>query len=159
MSLTAVAMSDWMEAQWLNWFQGTTFPAAPTTLYFGLFTTNPADAGTSASPQDGTEVTTSNGTLGFSNYARIAMTASTGWTSITAATGDTTGQQEQNAAALTGTGWTNNGGSSVTITGVGCWSASTGGHLYCYFPLTASQPLANGSAFSIASDGLTLQDD
>ena len=159
MSLTAVAMSDWMEGQWLKWFTGTTFPTAPTTLYFGLFTTNPADTGTAASPSDGTEVTTSNGSTGFSNYARIAVTASTGWNAITAATGDATGQQEQNASAITGTGWTNNGGSSVTITGVGCWSASTAGNLYCYFPLTASQPLANGSAFSIAGSGLTLQDD
>src|SRR5438045_2516380 len=124
MALTsASAFSDWFEDAILQWMKGTAtkLTTAPTTVYVGLFTTNPADTGTTGGTADGTEMTTSNGTLGFTNYARVAITTATGWTGPAAATGDSTGQQLSNAALLpaSGTAWTNNGGSTVTVTGVG----------------------------------------
>lgn len=158
---SASSFSDYLEDALLKWMAGTTFPAAPTTLYFGLFTTNPADAGTGASPQDGTEMTTSNGTTGFTNYARIAVTASTGWNAIAAASGDTTGQQISNVAAIppSGTAWTNNGGSTVTVAGIGIWSAATAGNLFTYYPLATPQAVTNGTAYSLAASGLVHQVD
>lgn len=160
MSLTASGFSDYFENKVLNWFKGGAFPSAPTTVYVGLFTTNPADAGTLASPQDGTEMSTSNGSTGFSNYARVSITAASGWNAIAAATGDSTGQQITNNAQLppSGTSWTNNGGSTVTISGIGIWDAATGTNLLFWFAITAQQ-VTTTNAFQINAAGLTVQAD
>ena len=157
----ASGFSDYMESKILSWFKGSAFPTAPTTVYVGLFTANPADTGTTGGTADGTEMTTSNGATGFSNYARVAITTATGWNAIAAATGDSTGQQISNNAALppSGTSWTNNGGSTVTISGVGIWDASTAGNLLFIIPLTVAQAVTNGTAFSMASGGLVAQVD
>ena len=161
MSLTGYGFSDYTENKILSWLKGSTFPAAPATVYVGLFTTNPGDTGTTGGTSDGTEVTTSNGTGGFSNYARVAITTTTQWGAIGSATGDSTGQQIQNSNQLpaSGTAWTNNGGSTVTITGVGIYDASTAGNLLFWIALTSSQAIANASAFSIGASGLTIQVD
>lgn len=44
-------LTDLMEDRIINWFRGTTFPAAPSNIYIALFTAAPTDAG------GGTEVT------------------------------------------------------------------------------------------------------
>lgn len=158
MSLTGLGLSDYMENAILAFFKGTTFPAAPTTLGIGLFTTNPADTGTTGGTADGTEMSTSNGTTGFSNYTRVSLTASSGWTAIAAATGDSTGQMIQNAAALaaSGTAWTNNGGSTVTVSGIGVWSAASGGNLLFFIPITPQSVVA-GNGFQLPTDALSLE--
>lgn len=160
MSLTASGFSDYFEDKILKWFKGTTFVAAPTTLSVGLFTTNPADTGTTGGTADGTEMSTSNGATGFSNYARVAITAASGWNAIAAATGDATGQQITNNAQLppSGTAWTNNGGSTVTISGIGIWDAATSGNLLLWFAITP-QAVTNGNAFQINAAGLVVQVD
>jgi hypothetical protein len=162
MALTSAAsFSDYTESKILGWLSGASMPAASATIYAGLFTTNPADAGTGASPQDGTEMTTTNGTTGFAGYARIALTASSVWNAIAAATGDGTGQQLSNAAAIpaSGTGWTNNGGSTVTVSGIGIWDAATAGNLLTYYPLATPQAVTNTTGFSMAASGLVTQVD
>jgi hypothetical protein len=40
--------SQYLENAQLNWLRGTTFPAAPVTLYFALFTTPPVNGVDSA---------------------------------------------------------------------------------------------------------------
>jgi hypothetical protein len=162
MSLTGLSFSDYMEGMILQWFGGMTFDAAPATLYIGLFTTNPADTGTKAAPADGTEVTTVNGAGGWAGYARISLTTGSGWNAIAAATGDSTGQQISNVAAIggAGTAWVNNnGGTTVTITGIGFWSASTSGHLFAYIPLAVAQAVTAGASFGLAASGMVLQVD
>jgi hypothetical protein len=162
MALTsASAFGDYFETAILAWFKGVTFPAAPTTLWVGLFTTNPTDTGTTGGTADGTEVTTTNGTGGFTNYQRVPVVAASGWSAIGAASGDSTGQQISNGALLpaSGTAWTNNGGSTVTISGIGIWDASTAGHLPFYIPLGTSQPVTTTASFSIAIGGLVAQVD
>ena len=136
-------------------------PAAPVTVYIGLFTTLPADTGTTGGTADGVEMTTSNGALGFSNYARVPLTAATGWSAIAAASGDSSGQQISNNAVLPASGlaWTNNGGTTVTVAGLGIYSAATAGNLYAYIPLSVAQPVTNGASFSQAVAGLSLQVD
>ena len=57
----AQGKSNTQEDRVLNWLKGTTFPAAPVTLYLGAYTVAPDDTG------GGTEVT-GNG------YARQAIT-------------------------------------------------------------------------------------
>src|ERR1035437_1994952 len=127
MSLSSAAsFSDYFETAILNWFKGTTFPTAPTTLYVGLFTANPADTGTTGGTADGTEVTTANTSAGFgAAYARVPITASSGFSAIGAASGDSTGQQISNAALLpaSGAAWTNASGGTTSVTGEGIWDA------------------------------------
>lgn len=163
---TAASFSDYLENAILQWFRGTAFPSVPASFYIGLFTTNPLDTGTTGGTTDGTEMSTTNGTLGFTNYARVAVAASTaGWTAPAVATGDTvpnaSGQQISNAALLpaSGTSWTNNGGSTVTVAGIGCYDALTNGHLLFYIPLTVPQAITNGVAFAIPIAGLVFQVD
>jgi hypothetical protein len=166
-SLTGQAFGDYFEGYLLSFLKGTTGAGTPfngstppANLYVALMTANPADTGTLGSPSNGTEVTTTNGTTGWSAYARIAI-ASSGWSAIAAATGDSTGQQISNSAAIggAGTAWQNGGGSSVTITGISIWDASTSGNLWFWTSLTSNQPVANGSAFSIGVAGIVIQVD
>ncbi len=142
-----------METQILNWLKGTAMPTAPATCYLGLFTANPGDTGTTGGTADGTEVTTTNGTGGYAAYTRQALS----WSAIGSASGapisDSTGQQIQNSAQITFPA--NNGGSTVTVTGVGIYSASTAGNLLYYIPLTSSQPYANGSQPTVNANQLT----
>lgn len=162
MALTSAAIfADYAEGAILSWLKGTTFPAAPATWYVGLFTTNPADTGTQGAPANGTEMTTTNGATGFSNYARVSITAASGWNAIAAASGDSTGQQISNNALLppSGAAWTNNGGSTVTVTGIGFWDASTAGNLWFYIPLAVGQAVTNTAAFSINPAGAVIQVD
>jgi len=154
MALTsASSFSDYMEGTILAWYKGTAFPAAPGTCYLGLFTANPADTGTVAAPADGTEMTITNGTTGYAAYARQAIT----WGAVAAASAaplsDATGQQIQNSAQVTYPA--NNGGSTVTVTGVGVYSALTAGSLLYYVAITA-QAYSAGSAPTVNVSGLTV---
>jgi hypothetical protein len=171
MPLTAASFGDYLEGEILNFIKGTTGAGtpfngatAPANLYVGLLTsiTAPAniDTGTAGAQQNGTEVTTTNGTGGWTAYARIAIPSS-GWGAIAAAGGDATGQQIANSAALGGaaTAWQNGGGSSVSIVAIGIYDAATAGNMWFYGTLTATQPIANGSAFSIGIGGIILADD
>lgn len=155
MALTAAnGFSDYMETQILNWYKGTTFPAAPATTYLGLFTANPADTGSTGGTADGTEMTTTNGATGYAAYARQAIA----WGAIGAASSapisDSTGQQIQNSAQITFPA--NNGGSTVTVTGVGVYSAATAGNLLYYIALGSSQAYANGSQPTVNATSLTV---
>ncbi|HLY31261.1 MAG TPA: hypothetical protein VKQ36_09540 [Ktedonobacterales bacterium] len=140
----ANALSDHMEAALLNWLKGTTFPAAPTTLYVGLFTALPGDTGTTGSPADGTEVTASNG------YARVALTTSSGWSAIGGES--STEQYITNAGAISFPAAT---GSWGTIVGYGVWDASTSGNLIFYGTIT-SQAITNGMTPSHASGQINI---
>lgn len=58
-----MSLTDYLENALVNWLRGTTFPAAPGTLYVALFTANTTEAG------GGTEVT-------GGSYARQPVTLS-----------------------------------------------------------------------------------
>lgn len=140
----AGAFSDYMEAQVLNWFKGTTMPAAPTNLFVGLFTAQPADTGTAGAPADGTEVTAA------SAYARVSVTASTFWGAVTASG---TTQQITGGSTITFPQAT---GSWGTITGYGVWDAATAGHLLYYDAISNSQAIGNGQTPSLAGSQIVL---
>lgn len=129
-------LSTYMENNVLNWFKGTTFPAAPTTLYVALLTTMPsADDGTGA-------VEVSGG-----SYARIAVTTSTGWTAISSKT-------IKNVNALTYANPTANWG---TIVGTALLDASSSGNWLSLasldYPVTIS---SGGKPFVFAANSLSF---
>jgi hypothetical protein len=128
----------------LNLLKGTTWPtgagcwqAPVTTYYVGLFTTNPTS-----------NAATSNGSTEVSgnNYARQAITASTGWSAVTASG---TSNQISNSALIT---FPTPSGSWGTIIGVGIFDALTSGNLWMWNSIT-SQAIGSGvvATFAIGS--------
>lgn len=129
-------------------------------LYLGLITSiTSIDTGTTGavlSATDGVEMTTTNGTGGYSSYARQTVT----WGAIAAATGDSTGQQIGVATPSTVTWPQNTGGSSIPIAAIGVYDALTAGHLRAYIiPTGGTQVLANNATPSAAASTLLIQCD
>jgi len=102
---------------------------SPTTVYVGLFTTDPTDAGS------GTEV--SGG-----SYARQALSVTT------ASAGITTSSADINFPQATGN-W-------GTISHIGILDALTSGNLLMHTPLTTSKTIENGDILKISSGNLTV---
>lgn len=139
----------YLEDGFLKWIKnasltGTPFAGAtaPTTEYVALFTTNPtADDGTGA-------VEPSTG-----SYARVAITASSGWSSISGS--GTSPHQISNSGVVT---FPTPTGSWGTIIGVGIYDASSGGNLLYWNSIT-SQAIASGVVASFAIGALVITDD
>jgi len=121
--------SNYLENALINaTVRNTTF-TSPATVYLGLFTTDPTDAGT------GTEV--SGG-----SYARQAITFSAPSNGVTS-----------NNAQVTFPTATANWG---TVGWIGIYDALTSGNLLYHAPLTTSKTIANGDVFIVSSGNLTL---
>lgn len=102
---------------------------SPTTVYVGLFTTDPTDAGT------GTEV--SGG-----SYARQVLSVTTSSGGIVTSSGDVTFPQ---ATANWG-----------TISHIGILDALSSGNLLMHTPLTTSKTIESGDILKISSGNLTV---
>jgi len=153
------AFTDFAENKIIDWlFRGqaigiTGASAAagtgPTSLYIGLFTTNPTDS------TAGTEV--SGG-----SYARVTVASSlANWAGTQAAA---------STVASSGTSGTTSNNGTVTfpaptanwgvVTGFGIFDASTAGNLLVYGALTTSKTINNGDAApAFAAAALTFQID
>lgn len=143
------AMSDYLENKLIDQIfrgQAYTFPA---TLYVGLFTASPADAG------GGTEVT-GNG------YARVAVTGSLANWAGTQSAGST--------VASSGTGGTTSNNNVITfptptpsgwgtVVGMGIFDASSNGNLLFYGGLTTSKTINSGDAVTFPAGSLSVQMD
>jgi hypothetical protein len=129
--------SAYLENAQLNWLKGTTYPAAPATVYVALFTVTPTDAG------GGTEVT-------GGSYARIGITSSTGWSSISG-----TPEQISNGAIVTFATPTANWG---TVIAIGIYDAVTAGNLL-YWVTMSGQTINTGVITSFAVGALIISDD
>ncbi len=137
----AGAFSDYMEGKVIDWLKGTAMPTAPTNLYIGLFTTQPADTGTEGAPSDGTEA---SGTA----YARVTLTLS----NFTKAASGTTTQITYTASitfAQAGASW-------GTITGWGIWDASSAGNLIAYGAISPTQAVSSGQTPSFAANAIVI---
>jgi hypothetical protein len=143
------AMTDYLENKIVDWLlRGQTF-TPPATVYVGLFTAAPTDAG------GGTEV--SGG-----SYARVAVTSSlANWAgtqsagSTTASTGSSGTTTNNNA--ITFPAPTANWG---TVTAFGVFDAATGGNLLVYGNLNTAKTINNGDAApSFAAGQLSVQVD
>lgn len=122
-------MSNYLENALINGTLRATNYTAPTTVYVGLYTSDPTDA------NSGTEV--SGG-----SYARKAATFAAPSNGASATNADVTFDQ---ATASWG-----------TITHIGILDASTSGNLLYHTPLTTSKAIDTGDIFKIASGSLTV---
>ena len=143
------ALSDYLENKIIDYLlRGQAF-TAPTTVYVGLLTAAPTDAG------GGTEVA-------GGSYARVAVTSSlANWAGTqaaasTVASSGTSGTTSNNAA-ITFPAPTANWG---VVTHMAVYDAASAGNLLFYAALTASKTINNGDAApSFAAATLTLQID
>jgi hypothetical protein len=139
------AMSDYLENKLIDQlFRGQT-PAPTSTLYIGLHTSAPSDAG------GGTEV--SGG-----SYARVSVTSSTANWAGTQAAGSTTassgtGGQTSNNAAITfptpTAGW-------GTVTHFGIYDAASGGNLLFWGALTISKTINQADTVTFPAASLSI---
>jgi hypothetical protein len=124
--------SDYLEDKVLDHVFGGTAYTAPGTLYVGLYTAAPTDAG------GGTEV--SGG-----SYARKSMPAMT--VSGTSPTEATNGAAVEFITAT---------GSWGTVTHVGVFDASSSGNLLAWAALTASKTVSSGDVFRFDAGDLDI---
>jgi hypothetical protein len=127
-----MSFSDFMENAILNAILRNTSLVGGTTIYLGLHTADPTDAGT------GTEV--SGG-----SYARQGLTS--GFPAASGSSGSVA-----NSSNIT---FPQASGSWGTITHVQLWSASTSGNAYWSGALTASKVVGSGDTFQIDAGDLT----
>ena len=127
------SFSDYTENLVLNWLFTTNSATRPTAWYIGLFTAAPSDTG------GGTEVS------GYA-YARTATgTMSVSGTSPTNCT---------NSAAIEFL--PASGGNWGTITHIGVFDASSGGHMLGWAPLTTSRTINDGDILRIPAGDLDI---
>lgn len=123
------AMSNYLENALINATLRNTSYTSPSTVYVGLFTSDPTDAGS------GTEV--SGG-----SYARKAMTF-----------GSPSNGASTNSGAVEFDQATGNWG---TITHFAIFDALTTGNMLYHGALTASKTIATGDVFKFASASVTV---
>lgn len=143
------AKSDYLENKLIDFiFRGVAF-TAPATVYIGLLTSAPSDAG------GGVEV--SGGA-----YARVAVASSLANWAGTQAAGSTvassgTSGTTSNNAAITFPAPTANWG---VVTHFGVYDAATAGNLLYWAALTTAKTINSGDAApSFAAGSLTIQED
>lgn len=122
-------MSNYLENALINATLRATAYTAPTTVYVGLYTTDPTDANT------GTEV--SGG-----SYARTSVTFGAPSNGVTTNSGAVT------FPTATGT-W-------GTVGWIGILDAATSGNLLYHTPLTASKSITSGDIFTISIGNLSV---
>lgn len=123
-----MSFSNYLETELLDHVFANAAYTSPTTVYVGLFTTNPDEDGS------GTEV--SGG-----SYARQA-----GSFTVSGNTATTSAAIEFPTATAS---W-------GTITHIGIYDASTAGNLLAYAALTASKAIASGDVFRIPSGDIDI---
>jgi hypothetical protein len=123
------AMSNYLENALINATLRNTSYSSPATVYVGLFTSDPTDAGT------GTEVS-------GNSYARKAMTF-----------GSPSNGASSNSAAVEFDQATGNWG---TITHFGILDALTSGNLLYHGQLTSSKVIESGDVFKFATSSVTV---
>ena len=122
-------MSNYLENALINVTLRATSYTAPTTVYVGLFTSDPTDAGS------GTEVA-------GGSYARKSATFAAPSNGVSTTSADITFDQ---ASASWG-----------TITHIAIYDALTTGNLLYHTPLNTSKTIDSGDIFKIASGSLTV---
>lgn len=122
-------MSNYLENALINATLRNTSYTSPATVYVGLFTSDPTDAGS------GTEV--SGG-----SYARTAVTF-----------GAPSNGVSTNSADVTFPTCTSSWG---TVTHIGIHDASTSGNLLYHSPLDTSKTIDTGDIFKISSGNLSV---
>lgn len=125
----------------LNWFKGTTFPAAISNLYVSLHTDNPGTAGT-ANDVTAT-VATNRAAVAAADLSAPANSGLSGG-----------GRQISNTATVT---LTSNAGASATITYFGIWDAVSGGNFLGYGMLATPRLVQVGDVVQFPISQLILR--
>ncbi|WP_078548643.1 phage tail fiber protein [Litchfieldia alkalitelluris] len=128
-------LSNYLESALLNHVLRGTAMTAPAGVYVSLHTADPTDAG-------GSEVTTT----AYPAYTRKQAT-------FNAPVSGANSTTVTNSAELS---WTYDGASSLTISHVSIYDASTAGNLLWHGALSASKTVANGDIFKIGAGNLTV---
>lgn len=123
-------LSDYLENKLLDHVLRGTSYTSPTTVYMGLYTSDPGD------DNSGTEV--SGG-----SYARQAVSVTTASGGIVTSSADITFPQAT--------------GSWGTISHIGLLDAVTSGNLLMHTPLTTSKAIDTGDIFKVAAGSLTAE--
>lgn len=126
--MSSSGLSDYLRNAALNWIKGSAMPTAPTTVYIGLFSVAPTDAG------GGTEVTTTIRAGG-----RVAATFGT----------VASGSMSNSAIVNFGTAA---GGASLAAFGI--FDAASAGNLLGWGVLTTPQTASTGNSVSFAAGAL-----
>jgi hypothetical protein len=121
--------SDYLENNVLDHVLRNVSYSSPTTVYVGLYTSNPTDT------NSGTEVT-------GGSYARQILSVTTASAGIVTSSADVTFPQAT--------------GSWGTISHLGILDALTSGNLLMHTPLTTSKTIDNGDILKISSGNLTV---
>jgi len=121
--------SDYLEDKVLDHVLRNVSYSSPTTVYVGLYTTDPTDT------NSGTEVT-------GGSYARQILSVTTASAGIVTSSADVTFPQAT--------------GSWGTISHLGILDALTSGNLLMHTPLTTSKTIDNGDILKISSGNLTV---
>ena len=121
--------SNYLENKVLDHVLRNTSYNSPSTVYVGLFLSDPTDAGS------GTECT-------GSAYARQSLSVTTASSGIVTSSADVTFPQAT--------------GSWGTISHLGILDALTSGNLLMHTPLTTSKTIDNGDILKISSGNLTV---
>ena len=121
--------SNYLENKLLDHVLRNTSYTSPTTVYVGLYTSNPDEGNT------GTEV--SGG-----SYARQALSVTTASDGVVTSSADVTFPQAT--------------GSWGTISHIGLLDALTSGNLLMYTALTTSKAIDTGDIFKITTNNLTV---
>jgi hypothetical protein len=130
--------SQYFENACLNWFRGTTFPAAPTHLYFALFNTPPVNGVDGAA----VEVT------GTSYVRKDITTLSTAFGAPSGAAPATTVTGVNIVFATPGGAW-------GTVTGWGVYDAASSGNLLAYGTFTGVA-VGSGDTVEFLSGNLSV---
>ena len=117
-------------------------PAAPTTLYVALFSSDPTDANA------GTELTTD-----ITGAATRVGLAGGSWTKITAATTVDAAIKNANEITITGSSLSN---TTLNASHFGVFNLATGGELLFHGQLASTIPIALGDAVKFAPNAITL---
>lgn len=129
----AGSFTDYLEDKVLKHVFTNTAYTAPTTLYIGLFTVAPTDAG------GGTEVSTAG-----TNYARQSMAFTVSGTNPT---------QAANTAAVE---WGTAASSWGTIVAAAVFDAASGGNMLAWGDLTANKTISAGDVFRFPISNFTV---
>ena len=129
------AFSDYMELAILNWMRGSSFPAAPATVYVGLFNGDPTDAGTG-----GAEVTTTIRPAG-----RVGVT----FTSPT----DSGGAKQMSNSAPVDFG---TAAAGATVTHFALFDAVSGGNMLPHGALTVSKDVSVSDPVAFDTGNLVI---
>lgn len=134
--------SNYLENKIVDWLKGITMPAAPTSLFIALFSSDPTDANSGTELTD--QITATANRIGVANNL---------WTVVAATT--TLDAQIKNNAEITITSNSTNTVNKLA-SHFGVYNSVTGGELLFHGVLSSTVTIAPGDSVKFAINAITL---